>query len=104
VIDEAFGARLQRLRTKAGLSQAEVAKRLGVGAPSISNWENGRSHPKRGRMAKLAAILGAQTSDLLDDAAPEGAQGVQELIDHSREQIAHAVGVSTDRVRIFVEY
>jgi hypothetical protein len=55
-------------------------------------------------MAKLAAILGAQTSDLLDDAAPEGAQGVQELIDHSREQIAHAVGVSTDRVRIFVEY
>jgi len=101
VIDEAFGARLQRLRTKSGLKQAEVAKRMGVGAPSVSSWEKGRARPKRGRMAKLAAILGVQTSDLLDDAAPEG---VQELIDRSREQIAHAVGISADRVRIFVEY
>ncbi|WP_332820005.1 helix-turn-helix domain-containing protein [Sphingopyxis sp.] len=101
VIDEAFGVRLQRLRTKAGLSQAEVAERMGVGAPSVSSWENGRARPKRGRMAKLAAILGVPTSDLLDDAAPEG---VQELIDRSREQIAHAVGISVDRVRIFVEY
>src|SRR3546814_6480353 len=50
VVDEAFGARLQRLRTKAGLSQAEVAKRMGVSPPSISSWEKGRARPKRGRM------------------------------------------------------
>ena len=104
VIDEAFGARLQRLRTKAGLSQAEVAERMGVSAPSVSSWEKGRARPKRGRMAKLAAILGVQTSDLLGDAAPEGMQAAQDLIDRSREQIARAVGVSTDRVRIIVEF
>src|SRR3546814_11016897 len=50
VIDEAFGARLQRLRTKAGLSPAEVAKRMGVSPPSISRWEKGRGRPKRGPM------------------------------------------------------
>jgi transcriptional regulator with XRE-family HTH domain len=100
-IDEAFGARLQRLRTKAGLSQAEVAKRIGVGAPSISSWEKGRARPKRGRMVKLAAIIGVPTSDLLDDAAPEG---FRELIDRSREQIAQAAGISADRVRIIVEH
>lgn len=107
VIDEVFGVRLQRLRTTAGLSQAEVAKAMGVGAPSVSNWEKGRARPKRGRMAKLAAILGVQTSDLLDDTAPEGVQGLQgirELIDRSREQIASAVGISADRVRIIIEY
>jgi DNA-binding XRE family transcriptional regulator len=108
VID-AFGVRLQQLRTQAGLSQAEVAKRMGVGAPSISSWEKGRARPRRGRMAELAAILGVRAADLLDDAAPEvqgmqGIQGIQELIDHSREQIARAVGVSTERVRITVEY
>ena len=100
-IDEAFGARLQRLRTKAGLSQAEVAKRIGVGAPSISSWEKGRARHKRGRMVKLAAILGVPTSDLLDDAAPEG---FRELIDRSREQIAQAAGISAERVRIIVEH
>src|SRR3546814_16587917 len=71
VVDEAFGARLQRLRTKAGLSQAEVAKRMGVSPPSISSWEKGRARPKRGRMAKLATILGVPISDLLDDAPPD---------------------------------
>jgi transcriptional regulator with XRE-family HTH domain len=107
VIDEAFGVRLQRFRTEAGLSQAEVAERMEVSAPSVSSWEKGRAHPKRGRMAKLAAILGVQTSDLLDDAAPEGVQGmpgIQELIDHSREQIARAMGIGADKVRIIVEF
>src|SRR3546814_935497 len=83
VIDEAFGARLQRLRTKAGLSQAEVAKRMGVSPPSISSWEKGRARPKRGRMAKLATILGVPISDLLDDAPPAG---LTELISRSREK------------------
>lgn len=101
IIDEAFGARLQRLRGRAGLNQADVAKRMGVSAPSVSSWEKGRARPKRGRMAKLANILGVPPSDLEGDAAPEG---FQDLIDRSREQIARAVGISADRVRIIVEF
>lgn len=99
--DEAFGDRLQRLRTSAGLSVAEVAKRMGVSAPSVSGWEKGRARPTRGRVVKLAAILRVPTSDLLDHAAPEE---FQELVDRSREQIAHAAGVSPDRVRITIDY
>ena len=101
VIDDAFGARLLRLRTEAGLNQADVAQRMGVSAPSVSSWENGRARPKRGRMAKLADILGVQTADLRDEAAPEG---FQELIERSREQIARAAGISADQVRIMIEY
>ena len=104
VVDEAFGLRLQRFRAEAGLSQAEVAKRMGVSATSISSWEKGRARPKRNRMAKLAAILRVRTAELLDEPAPAGAQGIQEQIDRSREQVARAVGVSVDRVRIIVEY
>jgi len=101
VIGESFGARLQRLRTKAGLNQREVAKHMGVRAPSISSWEKGRSRPKRDHMVKLAAILGVAISDLVDDTTPKG---FKELIDRSREQIASAAGLSIDRVRIIVEY
>jgi transcriptional regulator with XRE-family HTH domain len=101
VIDEAFGDRLQRLRTKAGLSRAGVAKRMGVSAASVASWEKGRARPKRDRIATLATILGVESSELLDVAAPES---MQDLIDRGREQIARAIGVSADKIRITVEF
>lgn len=97
---DAFAVRLQRLRIRAGLSQAEVAERMAVSAPSVSGWEKGRARPKHGRMAALAEILGVPTSELLGDPAPGDLQG---LIDHSREQIAAAIGIGADKIRIVVE-
>lgn len=99
-MDDSFGFRLQRLRTTAGLKQAEVAVRMGVSAASVASWEKGRARPKRSSVEKLAAILGVETADLLDDAAPGG---LQKLLDRCREQIARAVGTRADRIRIVVE-
>lgn len=98
--DEAFGARLQRLRVRAGLNQAEIADRMNVSAPAVSGWEKGRARPKHGRMAALAEILGVQTAELLGDHAPEE---LHDLIDRSRRQIALAMGTSEDKVRIIIE-
>ena len=98
--DEAFGARLQRFRIMAGLNQADVAERIGVSAPSVSGWEKGRARPKHDRMEALAEILGVQVSDLLGGFAPEG---LHDLIERSRDQIARTVGVAPDKVRIIVE-
>lgn len=100
-IDEDFGGRLQRFRTALGLDQAEVAKHMDVGVASVASWENGRARPKRGRIAKLAAILGVEASDLLGDGEPGE---VQDQVDAGRELIARALGVSADRIRIIVEY
>lgn len=50
---------------------------------------------------EIAATSDVPPADLLDDAAPKG---FQELIDRSRKQIAHAAGVSPDRVRITIDY
>lgn len=55
---------------------------------------------------------GAETPDLPEDVAPEeaapeampGMQEMQEMLDRSREQIARAIGISADRVRIVVEF
>ncbi|NYF30864.1 transcriptional regulator with XRE-family HTH domain [Sphingopyxis sp. JAI108] len=98
---ESFGDRLQRLRIEAKLERAEVAKRMRVGAASVLGWEKGRARPKPNRMAALAKILGVETSDLLGEATPEG---MQDLIDRGREQIARAIGISADRIRIIVEF
>lgn len=96
-----FAANLKRLRMARGLSQADVAVRLGVSGPSISGWENGRARPKEDRLADLAQILGVPVTQLLADPQPDMMHNV---IDASREQVARATGVSPDKVRIIVEY
>jgi len=37
--------KLKQARTDSGLSQEEVADKLGVSRQTMSNWENGRSFP-----------------------------------------------------------
>lgn len=95
-----FGARLQRLRIRKGLSQSDIAAHLGVSAPSISGWEKGRTRPKHARLDALADLLGVTLADLLEEPEPEG---VEDLIDRSRNQIARAMGTTADKVRILVE-
>ncbi len=36
--------RIQQLRKKAGLSQEELADRVGVSRQAVSKWESGDSH------------------------------------------------------------
>lgn len=95
-----FGARLQRLRVRKGLSQADIAAHLGVSAPSISGWEKGRARPKNARLDALAELLGVSLDELIDEPEPES---IQTVIDRSREEIARAVGTSPEKVKISVE-
>ncbi|RYD45363.1 MAG: helix-turn-helix domain-containing protein [Sphingomonadales bacterium] len=95
-----FGANLKRLRLARGLSQAAVAEHMGVSAPSISGWENGRTRPKHDRIAVLADLLAVPVTQLLVDASSSASA---ELISQGRERIARGTGVSPDRVRIFIE-
>jgi transcriptional regulator with XRE-family HTH domain len=38
---------LRSLRTHAGLTQAQLATRLGVARATLNRWENGRTYPDR---------------------------------------------------------
>lgn len=96
-----FAANLKRLRMAKGLSQANMAERLGVSGPSISGWEKGRARPKEDRLSDLANLLGVPVSQLLVDPQPDM---IHDLIDSSRDQIARATGVAPERVRIIVEF
>ncbi|PKP96797.1 MAG: XRE family transcriptional regulator [Alphaproteobacteria bacterium HGW-Alphaproteobacteria-13] len=106
--DEPFGARLQRLRVRKGLTQAELADGMGVSAPSVSGWEKGRVRPRHDRVAALAERLGVPLFELLglpasETLPEESPETLDELIDHSREWIARAIGVSPDQIRITVD-
>jgi len=51
-----FGERLRVSRSQVGLTQAQVAERLGKGSATISDWEKGKSQPSLEEITKLAAI------------------------------------------------
>ena len=63
---------LKRLREAAGLSQQELAARIGVGVTTISRWERGVSPAMLSvpQMKALCRELGVALNDLPDDFGP----------------------------------
>jgi repressor LexA len=56
---------LKRLREAAGLSQVQLALRLGVSQGAVANWERGFRVPQTGSLIKIASILGCGVDALL---------------------------------------
>lgn len=69
---ESQGDRIARLRRIAGLSQAELAKRVGATASQISKYERNAHDPKVSTLNRIAAVLGTSTDYLITgkEAAP----------------------------------
>ena len=44
---EGFAACVKEVRTQLGLSQEDLAHKLGVSFASINRWENGKTRPSR---------------------------------------------------------
>ena len=97
---ESFGARLQRLRTAKGLTQGQLAVRLGVSEPSISAWELDKARPKAGRVEVLANMLGVEIHELL---GLEETENLRDLVARAKEQIAKAAGVAPDNIKLTIE-
>lgn len=60
-----FNERLRELRKQAGLTQAQVAKKLDVDQSAVSLWENGVNAPCRKYHKKLARLFGVTVEELL---------------------------------------
>lgn len=54
-----------RFREAAGLSQRELAGKLGIDQSSVACWEIGRSVPRVSLLVKLADLYGCSIDELL---------------------------------------
>jgi transcriptional regulator with XRE-family HTH domain len=70
-------SRLRDARKRAGLSQEEVAKRLGIRRPSISEIERGRREVKVGELYAMAELYGVPAEFLAHGKGPQDGQVVQ---------------------------
>ena len=76
-----FGDKLRSLRTKAGLTQLDIAEKLDVSAAAIRAWENGRAKPRLTKLGQLAELLGTSAADLMgEDAAEAAISGTSRMV------------------------
>lgn len=54
-------------RKRANLSQADVAKEVGVDQSTVCLWETGKTKPRASILPKIAAIYGVTVDELLSD-------------------------------------
>jgi transcriptional regulator with XRE-family HTH domain len=62
---EAIAQRLVRLRKKAGITQAQMAEKLGLSQPVVSDYERGASRLHGELILKVAEILNVSADELL---------------------------------------
>jgi len=59
--------RIRELRIAAGISQVELAEKLGVSKQSVSNWENDNIQPSIEMLVKIARTFNVSTDFLLGE-------------------------------------
>jgi len=62
-----FGEKLQRLRSREGLSQDRLAELLGVTRQAISKWERDETMPEAEKIVRISDCFGVTTDYLLKD-------------------------------------
>lgn len=75
---QAVGAYIQGRRKKAGLTQEDVARSLGVSKQTVSEWERGKFRPGSQFLARLNRIIDAdpdEIQDLMLDDSADAAEG-----------------------------
>lgn len=61
------GQRIKEARIKAGVTQQELADKLGISFVGISQWEHDKRKPKQETLIKIAKALGVHLKDLVDN-------------------------------------
>lgn len=69
--NEVFSKKLKYYMDIKGLSQKELAQRIGVSEASVSNWQKGIKIPRADKVDKLCEILGCNRSDLVEESTIE---------------------------------
>ncbi|MCI8441921.1 MAG: helix-turn-helix transcriptional regulator [Provencibacterium sp.] len=62
--------RIQRLRKESGLSQEELADKMGVSRQAVSKWESGQSAPDLEKVLFMSDFFGVTTDYLLKGTEP----------------------------------
>ena len=76
-----LGNKIKRLRYKSGLTQEQLAERVGVSPQSVSKWENAVSMPDISLLPALAEAFGVSIDELFDLTAEQKLSRIENRLD-----------------------
>ncbi len=84
-----LGNNLYQARKKKGLSQEEVAEKLGVTRQTISKWETDETIPDIRQAKRLAVLYGLSLDELIE--FDMDVQEIQEIIEKTSEELTSKI-------------
>lgn len=87
-----IGNKIKRLRYKAGLTQEQLAERLGLSAQSVSKWETAAAMPDITLLPKLAEEFGVSIDELFDLTREQKLRRIKNRVDIEAELPADVFG------------
>lgn len=95
---ETFGGKVASLRKEKGMTQLELAQKMGVTDKAVSKWERDLSLPDVSSLPRLAEMLDVSVEELLQakTARSEGETSakIASFIDLALKAVALAMGVA----------
>ncbi|MBE6958289.1 MAG: helix-turn-helix domain-containing protein [Ruminococcaceae bacterium] len=80
-----IGNKIKQLRNKSGLTQEQLATKLGISPQSVSKWETGTTMPDITLLPTLAGELGVTIDDLFDLTVEQKLHRIERRMDIEEE-------------------
>jgi len=80
-----LGKKIKQLRFRARLTQEQLAEKLGIGAQSVSKWENAVAMPDITLLPLLAEIFGVSIDELFDLTTEQRLNRIENRMDAEEE-------------------
>jgi transcriptional regulator with XRE-family HTH domain len=84
----AIGSRLRRLRKERGLTQAELARQIGIQQSDLSRMEQGEYRVSLDRLFRILGVFDLELADFFDG-APAAKEAGQQPLSQQDMQILH---------------
>ena len=92
-----IGERIKQARMQKGLSQSDLAEKLGLSAyQSVQQWETGRTAPRHRRLQHIAQVLDVSEAWLVEELAPPETNQRETVTGHLQNSPSNSVPVSTE--------
>ncbi len=104
-MQHSIGKTIKDLRKSRGLTQEELAEKIGVTAQAISKWENESGMPDLSQIVPLAHVFGVSTDTLLGTGDIKKNEDISEIMRRAQSKLTFPLTIEclTDKYNVLLE-